>query len=563
MKIVLPDLIKDIRFSFKLQYMKRLLLIPILFSISTLKSQNKVIIIPEPVAMEVHSGNFNFNTETQVIAGNDVSHIAKMFNYYLEKLYGFTLPVKNNPAKSKQSVIIFKLAKAGDKKDEYKLEGTAHQITVSSASKEGLFYGMQSLLQLMPDTKQISLSEGFTVPQVSINDYPRFQYRGMHLDVGRHFFDVDYVKKYIDYLAYFKFNTFHWHLTEDQGWRIEIKKYPKLTSVGGFRNGTIIGHYPGTGNDNIRYGGFYTQEQIKEVIKYAKDRFITIIPEIELPGHASAAIAAYPELSCFPDSATAISPKTAWAGSREGKQVQQTWGVFDDIFVPSENTFKFLENVLDEVIALFPSKYIHIGGDEAPKTYWKESPFCQQLIKEKNLKDEHGLQSYFIQRIEKYVNSKGRKIIGWDEILEGGLAPNATVMSWRGEKGGIAAAKEHHDVIMTPTTYCYFDYSQTKNDDSLTIGGYLPLEKVYNYEPIPKELDPSEEKYILGAQGNLWTEYVANPQKLEYMVFPRMSALSEVVWSPKDKKDFTRFQSELPNLYNKYELWDASYFKEK
>jgi hexosaminidase len=562
-KIVLPDLIKDIRFSFKLHYMKKLLLIPLLFSITTLKSQNKVVIVPEPVSMEVHSGNFNFNAETQVIAADNVSHIAKMFNYYLEKLYGFTLPVKNKLAKQKQSGIIFKLEKTGDKKDEYKLEATAHQITVSSASKEGLFYGMQSLLQLMPDTKQISLSAGFTVPQVSINDYPRFQYRGMHLDVGRHFFDVDYVKKYIDYLAYFKYNTFHWHLTEDQGWRIEIKKYPKLTSVGGFRNGTIIGHYPGTGNDNLRYGGFYTQEQIKEVIKYAKDRFITIIPEIELPGHASAAIAAYPELSCFPDRPTPISPKTAWAGSREGKQVQQTWGVFDDIFVPSENTFKFLENVLDEVIALFPSKYIHIGGDEAPKTYWKESPFCQQLIKEKNLKDEHGLQSYFIQRIEKYVNSKGRKIIGWDEILEGGLAPNATVMSWRGEKGGIAAAKEHHDVIMTPTTYCYFDYSQTKNDDSLTIGGYLPLEKVYNYEPIPTELDPSEEKYILGAQGNLWTEYVANPQKLEYMVFPRMSALSEVVWSPKDKKDYARFQSELPTLYKKYELWDASYFKEK
>lgn len=543
--------------------MKKLLLIPILFSITTLKSQNKVVIVPEPVSMEVHSGNFNCNALTQVVAAENTSHIAKMFNYYLEKLYGFTLPVKNNQAKGKQSLIIFKLAKAGDKKDEYKLEATAHQITVSSASKEGLFYGMQSLLQLMPDTKEISLSEGFSIPQVSINDYPRFQYRGMHLDVGRHFFDVNYVKKYIDYLAYFKYNTFHWHLTEDQGWRIEIKKYPKLTSVGAYRNGTIIGHYPGTGNDNLRYGGFYTQQEIKEVIKYAKDRFITIIPEIELPGHASAAIAAYPELSCFPDSATAISPKTPWSGSREGKQVQQTWGVFNDIFVPSENTFKFLENVLDEVIALFPSKYIHIGGDEAPKTYWKESAFCQKLIKEKNLKDEHGLQSYFIQRIEKYLNSKGRKIIGWDEILEGGLAPNATVMSWRGEKGGIAAAKEHHDVIMTPATYCYFDYSQTKNDDSLTIGGYLPLEKVYNYEPIPKELDPSEEKYILGAQGNLWTEYVPNPAKLEYMVFPRMSALSEVVWSPKDKKDYARFQSELPTLYKKYELWDASYFKEK
>src|SRR5690242_1228982 len=525
--------------------MKKLLLIPILFSITTLKSQNKVVIVPEPVSMEVHSGNFNCNAETQVVAADNVSHIAKMFNYYLEKLYGFTLPVKNNQAKGKQSLIIFKLSKAGDKKDEYKLEATAHQITVSSASNEGLFYGMQTLLQLLPETKREAPSAGFLIPELSIKDYPRFQYRGMHLDVGRHFFDVDFVKKYIDYLAFLKYNTFHWHLTEDQGWRIEIKKYPRLTSVGGFRNGTIIGHYPGTGNDNIRYGGFYTQEQIKDVVKYAQDRFITIIPEIEMPGHASAAIAAYPELSCFPDSSTYISSRTPWAGSRDGKQVQQTWGVFNDIFVPSENTFKFLENVLDEVIALFPSKYIHIGGDEAPKTYWKESAFCQQLIKEKNLKDEHGLQSYFIQRIEKYLNSKGRRIIGWDEILEGGLAPNATVMSWRGEQGGIAAAQQNHDVIMTPGKYVYFDHSQQKNPDSLTIGGYLPLDTVYNYHPVPAELAASEAHYVLGAQANVWTEYMSNPQKVEYMIFPRMSALSEVLWSPQDKRDLQRFKDEL------------------
>jgi hexosaminidase len=298
-------------------------------------------------------------------------------------------------------------------------------------------------------------------------------------------------------------------------------------------------------------------------VKYAKDRFITIIPEIEMPGHASAAIAAYPELSCFPDKSTEISPRTPWAGSRDGKQVQQTWGVFNDIFVPSENTFKFLENVLDEVMALFPSKYIHIGGDEAPKTYWKESAFCQKLIKEKNLKDEHGLQSYFIQRIEKYLNSKGRSIIGWDEILEGGLAPNATVMSWRGEQGGIAAAQQHHNVIMTPGKYVYFDHAQMKNSDSLTIGGFLPLDTVYNYHPVPKELDQSEAHYILGAQANVWTEYMASPQKVEYMIFPRMSALSEVLWSPQDKRDLQRFRSELPDLYKRYQLWDANYFKEK
>ena len=381
----------------------------------------------------------------------------------------------------------------------------------------------------------------------------------MHLDVGRHFFPPEFIKKYIDYLAYHKFNTFHWHLTEDQGWRIEIKKYPLLTSVGGFRNGTIIGRYPGKSNDSLRYGGFYTQEQIKDIVKYAADRYITIIPEIEMPGHSSAAIAAYPQLSCFPDESTKILPTTPWAGSRKGKQVQQTWGVFEDVFCPSEYTFNFLENVLDEVMQLFPSKYIHIGGDECPKASWKRSEFCQQLIKEKGLKDEHGLQSYFIQRIEKYLNSKGRQIIGWDEILEGGLAPNATVMSWRGEEGGIAAAKDHHNVVMTPGTYCYFDHSQSRNEDSVTIGSYLPLEKVYNYEPVPKELNTEEAKYILGAQGNVWTEYMSNPKKVEYMIFPRMSALSEVLWSQKEKRDWKDFERRLPAIMKRYEFWRANY----
>jgi hexosaminidase len=543
--------------------MKKLFFIPFLFLILTVAAQTKIVIVPEPVSMEMHQGNFHFNSATNVIAEKGAEHEVRMLNFYLNKLYGFSLPTRTTLSSTNTSNIIFKLVKNNERKDAYHLDVKVNKIIISSSSNEGLFYGMQTLLQLLPETKTEAPSAGFLIPELSIKDYPRFQYRGMHLDVGRHFFDVDFVKKYIDYLAFLKYNTFHWHLTEDQGWRIEIKKYPRLTSVGGYRNGTIIGHYPGTGNDNIHYGGFYTQEQIKDVVKYAKDRFITIIPEIEMPGHASAAIAAYPQLSCFPDKSTPISSKTPWAGSRDGKQVQQTWGVFDDIFVPSEYTFKFLENVLDEVIKLFPSKYIHIGGDEAPKTYWKESAFCQKLIKDKNLKDEHGLQSYFIQRIEKYLNSKGRKIIGWDEILEGGLAPNATVMSWRGEKGGIAAAQQHHDVIMTPTTYCYFDYSQTKNDDSLTIGGFLPLDQVYNYEPIPKELNDAEAHYILGGQANVWTEYMANPQKVEYMIFPRMTALSEVLWSPKDSRDLDRFRSELPDLNKRYQLWGAEYFKEK
>ena len=543
--------------------MKKLFFVPFLFWVVMVSAQTNVVIVPQPVSMEMRSGNFTFNTATTIIADKEAAHEAQMLNVYLKKLYGFSLPKKSVASNAKSgSAIVFTLLKNGDRKDAYNLEVASDKITISSASNEGLFYGMQTLLQLLGTEKQ-SFVQGFSIPQLLIKDYPRFQYRGMHLDVGRHFFDVDFVKQYIDYLAYLKYNTFHWHLTEDQGWRIEIKKYPRLTSVGGYRNGTIIGRYPGTGNDSLHYGGFYTQEQIKEVVKYAQDRFITIIPEIELPGHASAAIAAYPQLSCFPDSATPVSSKTPWAGSRDGKQVQQTWGVFKDVFCPSEYTFTFLENVLDEVMQLFPSQYIHIGGDECPKTYWKESPFCQKLIKDKNLKDEEGLQSYFIQRIEKYLNSKGRKIIGWDEILEGGLAPDATVMSWRGEEGGIAAAQQKHNVIMTPGKFVYFDHAQMKNSDSVTIGGYLPLDTVYNYSPIPKELAESEAHYVLGAQANVWTEYMGNTKKVEYMLFPRMSALSEVLWSPEKSRDANRFRSELPELYKRYQLWGANYYKEQ
>lgn len=543
--------------------MKKLLLFASFFMyINSFAQTNIVNIVPTPVELTMHSGSFSFDNTTVIIAGISASHEAQMLNLYLKKLYGFRLTVKNKIPQKTASAIVLQLKNSTDRKDTYYLEADSNKIVISSAGNEGLFYGLQTLLQMLPADKSLLAARTFQIPQLSIKDYPRFQYRGMHLDVSRHFFDADFIKKYIDYLAFHKFNNFHWHLTDDQGWRIEIKKYPLLTTVGGFRNGTIIGHHPGTGNDSLHYGGFYTQEQIKEIVKYAQDRFITIIPEIEMPGHASAAIAAYPQLSCFPDESTIISAKTPWAGSRDGKQVQQTWGVFDDVFNPSEYTFKFLENVLDEVMALFPSKYIHIGGDECPKTNWKRSAFCQQLIKDRNLKDEHGLQSYFIQRIEKYLNSKGRNIIGWDEILEGGLAPNATVMSWRGEQGGIAAAKQKHDVIMTPGAYCYFDHSQTKNDDSLTIGGYLPLETVYNYEPVSKELNADDAKYILGAQANVWTEYIKNTSKVEYMVFPRMSALSEVLWSPKENRNWSKFSSRLTDMYQRYQLWGANYFSE-
>ncbi len=422
---------------------------------------------------------------------------------------------------------------------------------------QGRFYAFQTLRQMMVLNAQGNPS----LPNCSIKDYPRFTYRGMHLDVARHFFPVSFIKKYIDYLAFHKFNTLHWHLTEDQGWRIEIKKYPKLTSIGGYRNGTIKGRYPGDGNDNTPYGGFYTQEQIKDIVQYAAERHITIIPEIELPGHSSAAIAAYPELSCFPAEKTDIPANMISAKSKAaaGKLVQETWGVFEDVFCPTEYTFGFLQDVLDEVTALFPGKYIHIGGDECPKEAWKRSPFCQQLMKEKGIKDEHELQSYFIQRIEKYINSKGRQIIGWDEILEGGLAPNATVMSWRGEEGGIAAARQQHDVIMTPGSHCYLDHSQSQNEDSITIGSYLPLEKVYAYEPVPKVLTPEEARRILGAQGNVWTEYMTNEAKVEYMIFPRMSALAEVLWSPKEKRNWQSFEQRLPVLIDEYQSRGTRY----
>jgi hexosaminidase len=487
-----------------------------------------------------------------------LAHSADFLNTYLQKSYGYQLVV--NP-KNKKSDIILSIGKQTNPvSGAYSLQVSQKGITITGQDEAGVFYGIQSLLQLLPVAQE---NKSLPLPYVIIKDYPRFAYRGLMLDVGRHFFDVDFVKKYIDYLAYHKMNYFHWHLTEDQGWRIEIKKYPKLTQKGAWRNGTIIGRYPGPKNDNIPHGGYYTQDQIREVVKYAADRYITIIPEIEMPGHASAAIAAYPELSCFPDEPTKsyFNPKSEWAGDSTGKQVQQSWGVYNDVFVPSENTFTFLEGVLDEVIALFPSKYIHIGGDECPKDNWKRSAFCQQLMKEKGIKDEHGLQSYFVQRIEKYLNSKGRAIIGWDEILEGGLAPNATVMSWRGEEGGIEAANADHQVIMTPNSYVYLDHGQVQKEDSVIIGGYLPLKKVYSYEPLPAKLPVEKYHFIMGAQGNVWTEYMANTAKVEYMIFPRASALSEVLWSPKDKKDWNRFQQKLPALAKKYAQWGANYSK--
>jgi hexosaminidase len=535
---------------------KGLFILCLLASLSALAQD--INIIPKPTRVETKPGSFTITPATAIVlAESGLERSAQFLNDYLQKFYGFKLPVLKNTSSHKNNIVLDIEQIDHPVPGAYSMVVSANGIEIGGAGSVGTFYAVQSLIQLLPMQKTKSLA----VPFVEIADKPRFAYRGMHLDVGRHFFTVEFVKKYIDFIAMYKMNTLHWHLTEDQGWRIEIKKYPKLTQVGAYRNGTIIGHHPGKGNDNQKDGGFYTQEQVKDIVKYAADRYITVVPEIEMPGHASAAIAAYPQLSCFPEEPTRPATNVAWAGDNTGKQVQQGWGVYPDVFAPTEYTFGFLQDVLDEIIPLFPGRYIHIGGDECPKDNWKRSGFCQQLIKEKGLKDEHGLQSYFIQRMEKYLNSKGKQIIGWDEILEGGLAPNATVMSWRGEKGGIEAAKQKHNVIMTPGGWMYFDHSQTKNEDSVVIGGYTTVQKVYSYEPLPAELSPEDTKYVLGAQANVWTEYMSNPAKVEYMIFPRMSALSEVLWTDREAKNWPGFEKRLKNEFKRYEWWNVNYSK--
>ncbi len=525
----------------------------LLILLSNIVSAQTINIIPQPVSIKrpATAANFIINPATQIVLeGSNLDNAVNFFNDYLQQFYRFKLKVvktsaSNNTIRLNYERLDNKLPGA------YSMTIDGKGVYIAGDNEEGVFYGIQTLIQLLPTPIPIPIAIGtqFLIPYVSITDYPRFAWRGLHLDVSRHFFPVDFIKKYIDYIALHKMNYFHWHLTDDQGWRIEIKKYPKLTEVGAWRDGTIIGRYPGTGNDHIRYGGFYTQEQIKDIVAYAAKRYITVIPEIEMPGHSLAALAAYPNLGTTPDS---------------GYTVAQTWGIndkYNNVLNPSEYTFNFFQDVLDEVMKLFPAPYIHIGGDECSKIWWHQSAFCQQLMKDKGIKDEHALQSYFIQRIEKFVNSKGKKIIGWDEILEGGLAPNATVMSWRGEQGGIDAARQNHNVIMTPGNPVYFDHSQSENEDSVTIGGYNPIEKVYVYEPIPKELNDDQAKHVLGAQANMWTEYMGNIKKVEYMLFPRLSALSEVLWSPKAGRNWDDFQQRLMEQFKRYDLWNANYSK--
>ncbi|MAD98101.1 MAG: beta-N-acetylhexosaminidase [Flavobacteriaceae bacterium] len=481
-------------------------------------------IIPKPISQTIRTGSFLLNQETELHFDDGFEDIANYALDYIEETYEIQL----NSKKGSNSIRILK-DDSNANEEGYRLEVAENKIEIHANNSRGAFYAIQTLWQLLPvETSQKNIH----IQCIYIEDAPRFSYRGMHLDVARHFFSVDFIKRYLDLMAMLKMNTFHWHLTEDQGWRIEIKKYPKLQEIAAFRNETLIGHYSDQPHqfDGKKYGGYYTQKEIKEIVAYASERQITVIPEIEMPGHSRAAIAAYPELGC----------------TGEQISVATKWGVFEDVYCPSETTFQFLEDVIDEVVELFPGKYIHIGGDEAPKTQWKNSALCQQIIREKGLKDEHELQSYFITRMEKYINSKGKQIIGWDEILEGGLAPNATVMSWRGTNGAVEAAKEGHNVILTPGSHCYFDHYQSDNENEpLAIGGFLPLERVYSFEPIPEELNAKEGKFVLGAQGNVWTEYIKTPSQVEYMVFPRAIALSEVVWSAKENRDYGDFVGRL------------------
>jgi len=506
---------------------------------------DEINIIPKVADYEQKDGIFVLTRQTKiVVAKSAFEQNGKALREEIFRRYGFKLQITNKP--QKRNFILFDLVGQGHaalrEKGEYHLIIEDQAVRVL-AGPEGQFYAIQTLLQLMPPETEDSIK----VHAATIYDGPRFPYRGMHLDVGRHFMPVSFIKKYIDLMSQYKFNYFHWHLTEDQGWRIEIKKYPTLTEIGSKRPETVkernLSPYIG---DGIPVEGFYTQEQIKDVVTYAKARYITVIPEIELPGHASAALAAYPQFGCKAD---------------YKYKVQTTWGIFKEVFCPTEETFKFLQDVLDETIALFPdSPYIHIGGDEVLKDHWKESAFVQELKKRENLKDEHEVQSYFVRRIEKYLNSKGKKMIGWDEILEGGLAPNATVMSWRGMKGGIEAAKSKHDVIMTPTDFAYLNFGQGDPAyEPIAYPDYLPLAKVYSFEPIPKELTPDEARYVIGGQGNLWTEYIKTPSQAEYMLFPRMLALAEILWSRPEDKNYTDFQRRLAAHYPRLDKQGVNY----
>jgi hexosaminidase len=526
----------------------RLILLATVLLFTVFQVSAQVSVIPYPAKVDLKEGHFKFNAETTILY--ESPSLQAMTNQAIKawkKPLGFELKSRHFDNENLDNKLFLRLLQPVNLEigpEGYSLEINQGRILLSANSPAGIRYGLQTIGQMLDENQEK------TLPNAVITDFPRFAYRGMHLDVSRHFMPIEFVYKVIDYLEMHKMNVFHWHLIDDQGWRIEIKKYPKLTEIGAFRENMPDIHWNErpltTDRSKATYGGFYTQEEIIRLVAYANERNITVIPEIELPAHVMSALAAYPEYSC--------------TGENLGVPPGGVWPITHIYCAGKEETFHFLEDVLTEVMALFPSRFIHIGGDEADKTNWESCPKCQERIKNEGLKDEHELQSYFIHRIEKFLNSHGRSIIGWDEILEGGLAPNATVMSWRGVKGGIEAAKMGHKVVMTPGTHCYFDHYQgDPATEPLAIGGFTTLKKVYHYEPIPEELSEEEGKFVLGAQANHWTEYMPDPKQVEYMMFPRLSALSEVLWSPKETRNWSDFSKRMKMQYQRYKNKGINY----
>ena len=512
-------------------------------------------LVPRPQRVESLDGRFVFGPDTSILVQPDHDEVAAVGGYLAELLSsptGFRYEAERSDETGVQDAVILSTQGADPSLGEegYELAVNSERIEIRAVKAEGLFRGVQTLRQLLPpevESPELASGTAWEVPAVRITDKPRFQWRGLMLDVGRHFFPLTSTKRLIDLLALHRMNVLHFHLTEDQGWRIEIKKHSRLTSVSSNRRES-----PKVGNrhegDGKPYGGFYTQDEIREIVAYAVSRYITVVPEIELPGHSQAVLAAYPELGCT-------------GGPYE---VATRWGVHKDVYCAGkEETFEFLQDVFDEVLDLFPSEYIHIGGDECPKDRWKECEFCQARIESEGLADEHELQSYFIARMEKYLNARGRQIIGWDEILEGGLAPNAAVMSWRGVEGGIKAANAGHNVVMSPTSHCYFDYCQSedKENEPEAIGGLLPLEQVYSLDPVPGELPADKHSYIIGVQGNVWTEYIRTPEEVDYMTFPRACALAEVAWTPPELRDWDDFRDRLDGMLRRLDVLRVHYRK--
>jgi hexosaminidase len=502
-------------------------------------------IIPKPRKVEKKTGAFLVDKDTKIYSPPD-TNIGSYLRELLHSMLGIRLPIDCSSCKSQNNRNInLKLSSnLTDMQDEeYILEISSRSITMSATQEAGLFYGIQTLRQLLSAAEK--QGREWKIPAVFIQDKPRYEWRGMHLDVARHMFPLDFIKQYVDLLALHKFNTFHWHLTDDQGWRIEIKHYPKLTEVGSQRTATPL---PSDPNQMVpeTYKGYYTQEEIKEIVAYARKRCINIVPEIDFPGHTTAALASYPHLGCT-----------------EGPyKVRTSWGIAKDILCAGkEEVYAFVRNVLDEVMELFPSSYIHIGGDEVPKDRWEQCPHCQSMIKKHNLEDENGLQTYFVKRIHHYLHQKGRKLIGWDEIADEDLPSNITIMSWRGTKPGTKSALRGHNVIMSPTSHCYFDYyqSQDRKSEPPANGGFLPLEKVYTFDPVPDALPTSKRAHILGGQGNVWTERISSTRLVEYMAFPRATALAEALWTPPELKDFDDFMCRFSQFKQLLQTHDVHY----